>query len=188
MRTVPHGKNKPLSRCGIALLLAGLERLRSWPSGVCMHSGMPHGALKGTFPGGQSLTKVAEPYPRPLCRLHPKLIHKSHMLCFQASLLARCDLPARSNVSQMTSLLSKAGQFSADPPLEQRYLHPSGRERKLPAGARSRSPPPQLPRCPVVAGRVVVSTAPGDALWHESCELGVPAADRRDVISDNIKR
>ena len=76
-------------------LLAELARSCSSAGALCDFIRKPHRVLNGNAPGGLAWTKVAEPYPRGFCRAFARLVHKSHTLCYQKSLLALCNSPAR---------------------------------------------------------------------------------------------
>ena len=57
-----------------------VSRLCCRTSNCCSRSLRPHQQLKGIAPDGRFWTAVAEPYPRPLCRILAK--------CFQDALLS----------------------------------------------------------------------------------------------------
>ncbi len=69
-----------------------LEATCSSKHGISDHSGLPHRILQGNASSSVPWTKVAEPYPRTMCREYAKIVRRQHMLLFQRSLDTLCNV------------------------------------------------------------------------------------------------
>jgi hypothetical protein len=68
---------KPTRFAGLFLDLLPVERLCRGRA-VCCRTGCTHQSLQGTSPSGVMWTKVAEPYPRPMCNTLARCFEEAH--------------------------------------------------------------------------------------------------------------
>ena len=65
----PWRKSTTFAAAFVSLDMLQAYRCLGARRGMCRNSGLPHPPLAGVAPNGRFYTAIAEPYPRPLCRI-----------------------------------------------------------------------------------------------------------------------